>query len=142
MSRLRPRWVYDDGSPVDYTMALPQMPWDYESRGLGGHDVSAAGIPAAFEIRRDHILHLTLRFWEQEWPDAERLARHLQRGGEVTFYPDASEGTSHTVYGEAPALGEAISPRTSSVGGVLELDVSVRRTTSSVFDDEFFAEAV
>lgn len=138
---IRPRWVYDDNAVVDYTMALPQGEWDFESRGTGGHDVSAGGVPVAYEIRRDHVLHLTLRFPEQEWPDVERLVRHLQRDGSATFYPDqADEGTSHTVYGESPKMGEEIRPRRGQEPSTLELDIAVRRTTSAVFEDAYYAE--
>lgn len=137
----RPRWVYDDGVAVDFTMELPQRAWDFESRGEGGQDVSAAGIPVAYEIRRDQVLHLSLRFREEEWPDVERLVRHLQRDGSATFYPDqADAGTSHAVYGEAPAIGEEIRPRRGSEPSTLELDMSVRRTTSVVFEDGYFLE--
>lgn len=138
---MRPRWVYNDGSAVDYVMALPQRPWDFESRGFGGSDVSAAGVPVAYEIRRDYLLHLTLRLWEAEWGSVERLVRHLQRGGSASFEPDSDEEDAHTVYGVSPAMGEAISPRTSELGGVLELDVTVRRTTSAIMSDEYYGVA-
>lgn len=140
-SPLRPRWVYNDGSAVDYLMSVPQRPWDFGSRGLGGSDTSAAGVPAAFEIRRDYLLHLTLRFPESEWDDVARLMRHLQRAGSATVYPDQDEvSVSHTVYGDAPRLGEEIRPRRSSFPAVLELDVSVRRTTAVVFGDAFYGD--
>lgn len=135
----RPRWVYNDGSAVDLLMSLPQRPWTFGSNGLGGSDVAASGVPASFEIRRDYFLHLTLRFTEAEWDDVERLVRHLQRSGSATFYPDRDVGgTSHTVYGHLPAMGEEIRPRRSEEPSTLELDVSVRRTTQVVFTDAFF----
>lgn len=135
----RPRFVYNDGSAVDLTLTYPMRPWDFGSRALGGSDVAASGIPASFEIRRDYLLHLTLRLTEAEWDDVERLVRHLQRNGSATFYPDQGVGTNHTVYGESPAMGEEIRPRRSSEPSILELDVSVRRTTQTVFTDAFFA---
>lgn len=137
---LRPRFVYNDGSAVDFTFTLAQRPWDYSSRALGGSDTSAAGVPAAFQIRRDYMLHLSFRFYESEWSSVERLVRHLQNGGSATFYPDADvPGTSHTVYGELPAMGEEIRPRRSSdYPKVLELEITVRRTTSTIFTDEYF----
>ncbi len=132
----RPRWVYNDGAAVDYSMSLPQKPWGHGSKGVGGSDTSAAGVPESFEIRREHRLHLVLRFPETEWPDVERLVRHLQRSGTATFYPDQDVGsTSHTVYGDAPAIGEEIRPRRTDEIGTLELDVTVRRTTDALFTD-------
>lgn len=136
---MRPRWVYNDGSAVDYTMALEQRPWDFESLGVGGSDETATGIPASYEIRRDYSLHLTLRFRESEWPNVERLVRHLQRSGSATMYPDESVGgTSHAVYGKSPKMREPIRPRRSDEQSTLELDISVRRTTSVIFTDEYF----
>lgn len=140
---LRPRWVYTDAlGAVDYTMSLPQRPWDFGSRvpaGAGGMEVSGSGVPAAYEIRREYLLHLTLRFAESEWATVERLLRHLQRAGSATFYPDATAGDNHTVYGESPAMGEEIRPRRSDEPSTLEIDVTVRRTTEAIFDDEYYA---
>ena len=136
---LRPRWVYNDGTAVDYLMSVPQRPWGFGSRALGGSDTSAAGVPAAFEIRRDYFLHLTVRFPESEWDDLARLIRHLQRAGTATFYPDQDEpSVSHTVYGDQPAMGTEIRPRRSDFPNVLELDMTVRRTTSAVFEDTYY----
>jgi hypothetical protein len=137
----RPRWVYNDGGAGDFTMALPMRPHTPGSRGLGGSDVSAAGVPAAFEIRRDPLLHMTLRFYEWEWPDVERVVRHLQRAGSVTLH-DALTGLPLTVYGESPSIADEILPRRADAG-TLELDITVRRTTAAVipatyFDDAFF----
>lgn len=136
----RPRWVYNDGSAVDYLMSLPQRPWGHGSKPFGGSDVSGAGVPESFEIRRDYRLHLTLRFPESEWSDVERLVRHLQRSGSATFYPDQDVGgTSHTVYGDEPGMDEEIRPRRGEDIGTLELDIVVRRTTEAIFTDEYAA---
>lgn len=137
---MRPRWVYTDSvGAVDYTMSLEQRPWDPESGSVGGSDETATGIPASFEILRRPLLHLTLRFPESEWASVERLVRHLQRSGSATMYPDQSvAGTSHAVYGESPKMGEGIRPRRGDEPSTLELDVTVRRTTSGIFTDEYF----
>ena len=94
----RPRWVYTDGAgAVDYTMSLSQRTWDFGKRQFGGSDLSAAGVPAAFVIRQDNLLYITIRFPVSEWDNVERFVRHGQGGGTLTFYPDAT-GTNHTVY--------------------------------------------
>ena len=136
----RPRWVYNDGSAVDYTMSLPQRPWGHGSQALGGSMVSAAGTPESYEIRRDYLMDLVLRFPESEWTNVERLVRHLQRSGSATWYPDQGDaGTSHTVYGVSPAMGEPIRPSRTDDIGTLELAITIRRTTSTIFTDEFSA---
>ncbi len=136
---LRPRWVYNDGAAVDYSMLIAQREWSYGSKGEGGGDVSAAGVPSAFVIRRDYLLHHGLRFHAYEWPSVERLVRHLQEGGTATFYPDRSfAGTSHTVYGVEPKVGEEMRPtRDGQDPEVLELALTIRRTTSAIFTDEY-----
>lgn len=135
----RPRFVYDDGAAVDYTMSLPARPWTIVERGEGGSDVSGAGVPASFEVRRDYLTKLTLRFPEGEIDDVTRLVRHFQRSGTATYYPDVDVGgTSHAVYGDSPKMGEPIEPRRSDEPGTLELDVVVRRTTASAFTDPYF----
>lgn len=137
---LQPRWVYNDGAAVDYSMEVAQRPWDFGERAVGGSDTAGSGVPASFEIRRDYFLHLTLRFRESELADVTRLVRHLQRSGSATFYPDQDVGaTSHTVYGHAPKMGEEIRPRRSDEPSILELDITVRRTTQVEFTDEYFA---
>lgn len=137
---LRPRFVYTDSvGAVDLTLTLPQRPWDFGSMGVGGSDIAGSGIPASFQIRRDYFLHLTLRFDESEWDDVERLVRHLQRAGSATMYPDTTAGTSHTVYGHSPAMGEEVRPRRTEEASTLELDVTVRRTTQAILADKYFA---
>ena len=138
----RPRWVYNDGGAVDYSMELAQRPWDYGSSAEGGSDVSAAGVPSAFVVRRDYLLHLGLRFHAYEWTNVERLIRHLQEGGSATYYPDRDVTTrSHTVYGDDLGLDEEIQPTRGDEPETLELRLTVRRTTSAIFTDEYHGRA-
>lgn len=141
MIRPCPRWVYNDGSSVDYTLALPQRPWSFGSLGHGAMGVTASGIPAGYEVRRDYTLDLGLRFPETEWPDVERLVRHLQRARPATLYLDSeNEQAAHTVYGEAPAMGEPIRPRRGTEPSTLELDVTVRSATATIFTEAYFED--
>ena len=135
----RPRWVYNDGSAVDYTMSLSQRAWDFGKRQIGGSDLSAAGVPAAFTIRQENLLFITIRFPVGEWANVERLVRHGQGGGTFTWYPDQSEsGTNHAVYLDEPAMGEIIRPRRDANDQrTLELDITLRRTTDSLFTDDY-----
>lgn len=137
---LRPRWVYtDSGGAVDYSMSLPQRPWGYGSLGIGGSDVAGSGIPAAYEIRRDYLMHLTLRFTAAEWDDVARLIEHLQRAGSVSWYPDATAVDVFTMYGDSPSLGEEIRPRRAEEPSTLEIDLTLRRTTQSIITVDYFA---
>ena len=134
----RPKWVYNDGGAVTYTMALPQRPWNYGKRQVGGSDVSGAGVPAAFTIRQENLLYVTIRFPVSEWASVERLVRHGQGGGTLAFYPDQAEGTNHTVYIDEPRMGEIIRPRRNPQDQrTLELDLTLRRTTDTLFTDDY-----
>src|SRR5690606_29003619 len=55
-----------------FRLSLPCRPWVPISRGVGGSERSAAGVPAAYEIRRDRILRVTLRVYEDEWEQVEQ----------------------------------------------------------------------
>ena len=133
----RARWVYNDGGAVDFTMALPQRTWDFGKRRVGGSDVSAAGVPAAFVIREENLLFITIRFPVSEWGNVERFVRHGQGGGTLTFYPNAS-GTNHTVYIDEPKMNEIIRPRRDGNDQrTFELDLTLRRTTDTLFTDDY-----
>ena len=137
----RGRWVYTDSvGAVNYLMSLPSRAWSPNERALGGSDVAGSGVPAAYEVRRDYFMSQVLRFPESERASVTRLVRHLQRAGSATWYPDQDVGgTSHTVYGHAPAMGEDIEPtRDPNEPSTLELAITVRRTTQAEFTDSYY----
>lgn len=139
----RPRWVYTDAtSAVDYHALIPQRPWVVGTVGVGGSDVAAGGAKAAFQIRRDSLWHLTLRFREREWGNVERLIAHLQGDGSVTFYPDRLRSESHTIYGVSPEMGEEVTPRPSDEPSVQEIDITVRPTTAAVVRRRYYSKAL
>ena len=135
----RPRWVYNDGSAVDYTMSLPQRAWNFGKRQFGGSDLSASGVPSAFWIRQDNLLFITIRFPVAEWDDVERLVRHGQLGGTLNFRPDqADAGTQHQVYIDEPKINDVIRPqRDAENQRTFELELTLRRTTDSLFTDDY-----
>lgn len=139
----RPRWFYTDSTgPVDFHMGLPQRAWTVGTKGEGGSDVSGAGVPAAFQVRRDSLWHLTLRFREREWGNVERLVAHLQRAGSVLFFPDRLRSESHTIYGVSPAMGEEVTPRPGDEPSTKELDITVRPTTAVVVRRRYYSKAL
>jgi hypothetical protein len=134
----RPRFVFNDGTAADITLTYAQRPWRPGSRGVGGSDVSAAGVPEAFEVRRDERLKLRLRFTEAEWTNVRRMIVHGQNAGTITFYPDADLGTNHTVYLDEPKMGEEIDPQPTDTHGIYEIAITIRRTTEVAFTDQYF----
>lgn len=110
-------------------LSLPCRPWTPVSRGVGGSETSAAGIPAAYEVRRDRLLRVTLRFFEWEWQQVEawlEWAQRTARTSRVRLDRDRPE-TEYTVYIEAPAMGAEIAPRRSAeFEAAMEIDVELR----------------
>jgi hypothetical protein len=104
--------------------------------GIGGQDVSASGVPEAYEIRRDHLVTWTLVFLESEWIAVETWLRLAQRQQfSFTFRPDKDVATEFTVYLESPKMGETIKPvRASQYQKAFTLDLVFRRTSGGPFD--------
>src|SRR5690606_34156674 len=110
-------------------LALPCRPWTPVSRGIGGSEVSAAGVPAAYEIRRDRIQRVTLRVLEDEWEQVEAWLEWAQRTAlpfRWRFDQDAPS-TEYDVYLDAPAMGDGIAPvRSAEFPEAMELTVELR----------------
>ncbi len=138
----RPRWVYTDAAgAVDYSMSEPQLPWTPGSLSMGGSDISGAGIPAAFVIRQEDLLHMTLRFPTGEIADVFRLVRFLQEGvaTAVLRLDQDVPAVTDTVWGHSPGLEEEIRPRKGDLLEMWELDITVRRSTAGIFEDDYSA---
>jgi len=112
-------------------LSLPCRPWVPISRGVGGSEVSAAGVPAAYEIRRDRIQRITLRVYEDEWEQVEQWLEWAQRTA-LPFrwrFDQDDPSTAVTCYLEAPAMGDPIEPqRSADFGSVLEITIDLRYT--------------
>lgn len=94
----------------DFTPTWPAQSFLPESGGVGSRHISAAGIPASYQVRRDKLAHVVLRIREDEWPDLDELVEFGQSSQAFTWYPDADEGTSFQVYLESPAAGQSLRP--------------------------------
>lgn len=110
-------------------LSLPCRPWVTASRGIGGVEVSAAGVPAAYEVRRDQIARVSLRFREWEWPQVQAWIEWAQRTAQpfrFRFDWDHSE-TEYLAYLDAPRMGEDVAPRRSTeFPEAMEIDVELR----------------
>lgn len=118
-------------------LRLPCLPWAPVSNGIGGRDVSASGVPVAYQVRRDQMCQITLRFFEAEWANVGAWLEWAQStAGSFTFRLDGNDPTSqHTCYLETPAMGAEILPaRDGSNIGAYTLDVRIRDTTGTRFD--------
>jgi len=137
---LRSRFVYGVAGASDWTFALPPGAWERRTPTVGGRRVSASGVPAAYVVRREHILVLPLRFYETEWADVHALLAWGQTSESFTWYPDADmPGESYEVWLETPAAGDEITPtRLSSYPLVLELSIGLRTVDGLPWTLDFY----
>jgi len=122
---------------VTFDLSLPQRPWVPISRGIGGYEESAAGIPSTWEYRRDAMRRMTIRFMEAEWGEVLAWLIHAQRGGQFGIAPDY-RGDSYTCYLVAPRMGEDIEPRPGDFPGVWELDLVIRTVSGAVIPGRYY----
>jgi len=134
---LRSRFVY---STTDWSSRLPVRAWERVTPTIGGHRISAAGTPASYIVRRDHILLVPLRFFETEWADVQALIAWGQSGELLTWYPDALDaGTSFSVYMHSPAAGEDITPsRDGTYPGLLDITIGLRSLADTPWTLDYF----
>ncbi|HEX2093314.1 MAG TPA: hypothetical protein VHG28_12980, partial [Longimicrobiaceae bacterium] len=107
------------------------------STAVGGTDVSAAGVPESFIIRRDQSLDVRLVFREREWPALHAWLAWMQdTAGTCRFHPDHAAAEYRTCYLETPRVGEEIRPERGEHPGIYEIGVRLRTTgtTDPPFD--------
>lgn len=109
----RPRFVY--GASGDLTLTWPALAWTPGLASVGSRNVAASGVPAAFIVREDNLIDLTLRLEEWEWPLLLDVVRFGLTSQSFRWYPDATNvddeyDDSFEVYLEVPAPGERFAP--------------------------------
>lgn len=129
---------------ITVPFSIPMRLWDPESKGHGGEGVSGAGIPESFEIRRDELVRLKLRFTESEWAAVRTwlIWAHRNRSTAFTFYfqrsPDLPVG-GVSCYLETPKLTDSIKPTRGETKGTFEIDVTLRSTTGTPINVEAYS---
>lgn len=121
-------------------MLLPVRPWGRDVGGVGGAQRSATGVLAAYTVRRDQLLVLTLRFFEHEWSEIQGIISWGQSGESFFWYPDPtiSPAVFYTVDLESPRAGEKYSPvRSSDYLRAHEITITLRRTDGQAWDLEY-----
>jgi hypothetical protein len=128
------------GSETTWRTLLPVRPWDREVGGEGGARRSATGVFAAYNVRRDNILLLTLRFFEHEWQHLYDLICWGQTGEDFLFYPNVSTDPAevYTVDLESPRAGEKYKPtRSEQYVRAHELTIALRRIDGQPWNLEY-----
>lgn len=138
----RPRIVYGTDD-TELELGLPQGYWSYADETIGGRDISATGVPAAYEVRRDGLLDVQLRFYESEWAAVHAWLSWAQHSLAFDWYEDA-EATPlpRSVYLHTPAMGERIAPQRDPETGVFfTLPITLRSVDGLPFATVFHADA-
>jgi len=138
----RSRFVYGlAGGLTDWETILPVAPWNRETNVIGGSRTSASGTPAAYVVRTDYNLAITLRLFEAELADLEALFGWAQQGPEsFLWYPDAdTPAQSFEVYLESPLAGESwMQARMGGYPRVSEITITLRRVDGYAWGLDFF----
>lgn len=118
-----------------YSLTQPQKLWTVKSKPYGGGDVSDAGVPEAFIIRRDQLVDIEIRFLESEWSVVDTILNYGQTGQSMTFWFDKNDNaTQYTVYLESPNVGDGeVTPSRDTYTGVYTLKMTLRNTSTSPF---------
>lgn len=124
----RSSYVYGpSGSEITLTTTISVKPWTPMNRTIGGQRIAASGVPASYVVRTDHLLDVTLRFYESEWSAVENLIAFGQSAQSFLWYPEATSGASVEVYLDAPAYGDTVTPtRDAEFPRVMEVTLTLR----------------
>lgn len=105
-----PRFIYGDDDR-ELILSLPTTPFLKASTAVGGDIEADSGVRTAFIVRRDEELTLTLRIWEDEWPDVQDFLDVAIAGGVFTWFPNAEdEEESYDVTLITPAVNSTYAP--------------------------------
>lgn len=140
MSGLTFRPLFTWGETGRLLLTLPIRPARPVEGSVGGHDFSAAGVPAGHTVRDRSDLVLPLRFFEDEWPAVRGMIRALQIGALAYWAPEADkEATTWAFYLVSPVAGEEFQPvRDPAYPSVYSMDIQIR-STGTPFDVRFFS---
>jgi hypothetical protein len=123
--------------PTLVNFSLPMKLWDYEEgAGMGGEDVSAAGIPTSYTVRWDQVMRWTLRFTEFEHDVVMDWLKWAMQNKNVPFtvYFDRTDisALSWLVYLDEPAVKDRIKmPRESDAPWVMTTQVALRTVSGA-----------
>lgn len=106
----------------------PIPPFSIDDDAEGGYDKAASGIPEAYEIRRDYIRGVRIRFRESQYSEVEAAIRWAQTSGEAfSFWFDgADDATRVEVYLDEPTLLDGFRPIRNRYSGLFEFDMKIR----------------
>lgn len=125
------RFVYGE---QEFQTTISVRPFTPVDRTIGGSRTSAAGVPASYIVRRDAMIDLVVRIFEDEWTDFLNLLIWGQGAESIFWYPDAEDTlTFWEVYLESPMAGQDIRPnRDGNFQRVFEVPITLRGVGTEV----------
>lgn len=124
------------GESDEFALTKPMFPWEHRRAGIGGSAVAASGVPAAYVIRRDRIVDLTLRVMEGELDALSSILEGIRDSGDpfVFAFDRDDEATEFTVYLVSPAWPDEIeSERDDQYRELFTVPISIRRADGEPF---------
>jgi len=120
----RPAFIYADGELVLSWPARPMIPREV---GIGSRAISAVGLPATFEVRRDYFGEITLRYMDSERAALFFFLRWAQRSvTPFTFRLDFENGPEHLCYLHQPEMGDEIAEMKTEFPRMNEITILLR----------------
>lgn len=130
---LTPKFVYG-ATPTTLALTIAQRPWSPSSQAVGGAELGAP-TPAAYVVRRDELLDVTLRFHESEWAAVRAWLVWAQAlPNTFDYFPDLYLSAFHTCYLVSPVMGEPIRPVREETFGVYEIGLQFRKVDGTAWD--------
>ena len=127
---------------TDWETTLPVRPWLHPTDTVGGSRTAASGTPAAYVVRTDFNLIITLRLYETELPAVAALIAWGQAAEPFLWYPDADQAANHEVYLEEPKPGGTWQEmRLGEYQRVMEVQITLRRVDGYAWDLDYFTRA-
>lgn len=123
-----PRFAWTGGT---WTPRLPARFWTPGEDVVGGVRVAASGVPASYIVDRRQVLEVPVRFWENEWTDAQALVAFGQSAQAFTYFPDSLEPENFQVYLDEPAPGKRWNPTRTEFPRVFEIVLTLRGAGST-----------
>ncbi len=140
------KWIPKvDYNSTTFEFSLPQKLWMPRARPVGGSDVSDAGVPESYVLRREQLMKTELRFFETEWADVDMWLEFVQNSQSFYFWFDKDHiSTKYAVFLDMPALGNGeVAPSRDVYTKIYTLPVTIRTTDGSRFSvDAFSADVI
>lgn len=121
---------------ITLELTQPQKLWTPSIQSIGGSNVSDAGVPETFIIRRDQLVNVEVRFTEAEWDAVADWLEWAQEGVAFYYWFNGTDITTrYSVYLQSPNLGDGeIQPTRDTYRGVFSVRLVLRSATGTRFD--------